>query len=178
MDSWIGIFSSLPSSFHKYSEGYKIQMSPPGSTEPRKIWSVDGPATVCISLNTRRCVFCGLRCFQFIPSWLQSPSFALAVSQPHHHDSSAHRSPCQWSLPWMLNLISNPSPLIGLHHLKRFCFFVIFIIICNHFCNTGVGCHFLLQGIFLTQGLNLSVSRVSCIGRQILYTVLPEKPQY
>ena len=29
--------------------------------------------------------------------------------------------------------------------------------------NTGVGCHFLLQGIFLTQG------SISCIGRQILY---------
>ena len=28
--------------------------------------------------------------------------------------------------------------------------------------NTGVGCHFLLQGLFLTQG-------VSCLGRQILY---------
>jgi len=28
--------------------------------------------------------------------------------------------------------------------------------------NTGMGCHFLLQGLFLTQG-------VSCIGRQILY---------
>ena len=25
--------------------------------------------------------------------------------------------------------------------------------------NTGVGCHFLLQGIFLTQGLNLSLLR-------------------
>ena len=31
--------------------------------------------------------------------------------------------------------------------------------------NTGVGCHFLLQGIFLTQGLNW----VSYIGKQILY---------
>ena len=31
--------------------------------------------------------------------------------------------------------------------------------------NTGVGCHFLLQGIFLTQGLNLSFLRC----RQILY---------
>ena len=34
--------------------------------------------------------------------------------------------------------------------------------------NTGVGCHFLLQGIFLTQELNLDLC-VSCIGRQILY---------
>ena len=32
--------------------------------------------------------------------------------------------------------------------------------------NTGVGCHGLLQGIFLTLGSNLCVS---CIGRQILY---------
>ena len=31
--------------------------------------------------------------------------------------------------------------------------------------NTGVGCHFLLQGIFPTQGSN----RISCTGRQILY---------
>ena len=31
--------------------------------------------------------------------------------------------------------------------------------------NTGVGCHFLLQGIFLTQGLNLGL--LYC--RQILY---------
>ena len=34
--------------------------------------------------------------------------------------------------------------------------------------NTGVGCHFLLQWIFLTQGLN-AVSCVSCTGRWILY---------
>ena len=31
--------------------------------------------------------------------------------------------------------------------------------------NTGVGCHFLLQRIFLIQGLN----RIFCTGRQILY---------
>ena len=31
--------------------------------------------------------------------------------------------------------------------------------------NTGVGCHFLLQGIFPSQGSNL----FSCIGRRILY---------
>ena len=31
--------------------------------------------------------------------------------------------------------------------------------------NTGVGCHFLLQGVFLTHGLNPSLSH----GRQILY---------
>ena len=34
--------------------------------------------------------------------------------------------------------------------------------------NTGVDCNFLLQGIFLTWGLN-RVSYGSCIGRQILY---------
>ena len=33
--------------------------------------------------------------------------------------------------------------------------------------NTGVGCHALLQGIFLTQGLTC-ISRISCIGRWIL----------
>ena len=34
--------------------------------------------------------------------------------------------------------------------------------------NTGVGCHFLLQGIFLTQGLNPHLLRL-LHGRQILY---------
>ena len=34
--------------------------------------------------------------------------------------------------------------------------------------NIGVGCHAPLQGIFLTQGLDL-VSYVFCIGRQVLY---------
>ena len=35
--------------------------------------------------------------------------------------------------------------------------------------NTGVKCHFLLQGIFLTQGSNPCLSCISCIGRQVLY---------
>ena len=34
--------------------------------------------------------------------------------------------------------------------------------------NTSVGCHVLLQEIFLTQGSN-QLSHVSCIGRQFLY---------
>ena len=34
--------------------------------------------------------------------------------------------------------------------------------------NTGVGCHFLLQGIFPTQGSNLCLF-VSCVGRWVLY---------
>ena len=38
--------------------------------------------------------------------------------------------------------------------------------------NTGVGCHFLLQGIFPTQGLNPHL----LLGRQILYTEPPGKP--
>ena len=38
----------------------------------------------------------------------------------------------------------------------------------NIYIYTGVGCHFLLQGIFPTQGLN-PVSCISCIGRQVLY---------
>ena len=33
--------------------------------------------------------------------------------------------------------------------------------------NTGVGCHFLLHGTFLTQGLNLCLCLLHC--RQILY---------
>ena len=35
--------------------------------------------------------------------------------------------------------------------------------------NTAVSCHFLLQGIFPTQGSNASLSCVSCIGRQIFF---------
>ena len=35
--------------------------------------------------------------------------------------------------------------------------------------NTGVGCLFLFQGIFLTQGSNWWVSYVSCIGSWFLY---------
>ena len=35
--------------------------------------------------------------------------------------------------------------------------------------NTGVGCHALLQGIFLTQGSNLCLLHVCCIGRQVVY---------
>ena len=35
--------------------------------------------------------------------------------------------------------------------------------------NAGVGCHALLQGIFLTQRSNISGSYISCIGRQVLY---------
>ena len=39
--------------------------------------------------------------------------------------------------------------------------------------NTGVGCHFLHQGIFLTSGSN---SCISCTGRQILYHYITELP--
>ena len=39
--------------------------------------------------------------------------------------------------------------------------------------NTGVGCHALLQGIFPTQGLNMCIERVSCIGR---HSLPPGKP--
>ena len=41
--------------------------------------------------------------------------------------------------------------------------------------NTGVGCHFLLQGIFLTRDW-IHVSCISCIRRWILYHVSPRKP--
>ena len=34
--------------------------------------------------------------------------------------------------------------------------------------NTGVGCHFLLQGIFVTQG-STHISCTSCMGKRILY---------
>ena len=35
--------------------------------------------------------------------------------------------------------------------------------------NTGVGCHFLLQGICQTQGSNPDLVRLSCIDRRVLY---------
>ena len=35
--------------------------------------------------------------------------------------------------------------------------------------NTGVGCHFLLQGIFPTPGAKPHISDISCISRQVLY---------
>ena len=35
--------------------------------------------------------------------------------------------------------------------------------------NAIVGCHSLLQGIFLTQGLNLHLLHLTCIGRQVVY---------
>ena len=44
--------------------------------------------------------------------------------------------------------------------------------------NTGVGCHFLLQGIFATQGLNLCLLHL-LLGRWILYHWATwEAPQY
>ena len=43
--------------------------------------------------------------------------------------------------------------------------------------NTGVGCHFLLQGIFPTQGSNL-LSCVPCMAGRFFTTVPPEKPWY
>ena len=36
--------------------------------------------------------------------------------------------------------------------------------------NTGVGCYFLLQGIFLTQGLNQCLLQASCIGGRFFTT--------
>ena len=42
--------------------------------------------------------------------------------------------------------------------------------------NTGVGCHFLLQGIFLTQGSNLCLLSPALAGRFFI-TALPGKPQ-
>ena len=41
--------------------------------------------------------------------------------------------------------------------------------------NTGVGCHFLLQGIFLTQELNPSLCCISCIGGGFFTTEPPGK---
>ena len=41
--------------------------------------------------------------------------------------------------------------------------------------HTGVGCYFLLKGIFLTQGS--SISCISCIGRQIFVTI-PSRQNY
>ena len=42
--------------------------------------------------------------------------------------------------------------------------------------NTGMGCHFLLQGVFLTQGSNQSLASPTSAGK-FFTTVLPGKPQ-
>ena len=42
--------------------------------------------------------------------------------------------------------------------------------------NTGVGCHFLLQGIFLTQGLNLSFLQSAELAGRFFTTAPPGKP--
>ena len=57
---------------------------------------------------------------------------------------------------------------ISLHWLLRKVFLSVLILWDSPGKNTGVGCHFLLQGIFPTQGLNL---HLLCFlyGRQILY---------
>ena len=43
--------------------------------------------------------------------------------------------------------------------------------------NTAVGCHFLLQGIFLTQGLNPHLLQASCIAGEFFTTESPGKPE-
>ena len=40
--------------------------------------------------------------------------------------------------------------------------------------NTGVGCHALLQGIFLTQGSNLSLPHVSCSCSKVKGSILDD----
>ena len=78
---------------------------------------------------------------------------------------------------------------------NMFTFCCVYVCVCDQSCltlcnphgnfpgkNTGVGCHFLLQGIFLTQGSNLSLlCLLHC--RRILYrcttweTLLPNRYQ-
>ena len=43
---------------------------------------------------------------------------------------------------------------------------------------TGVGHHFLLQGIFPTQGLNLCLSCVTCLAGRFFTTAPPRKPHW
>ena len=43
--------------------------------------------------------------------------------------------------------------------------------------NTGVGCHFLLQGIFPTQGLNPCLLRLLALPGRFFTTEPPRKPQ-
>ena len=43
--------------------------------------------------------------------------------------------------------------------------------------NTGVGCHFLLQGIFPTQGWNLCILNLLHWQSESLQLALPRKPQ-
>ena len=43
--------------------------------------------------------------------------------------------------------------------------------------NTGESCHFLLQGIFLTQGSTLLQTQVCCVGGRFFTSEPPGKPQ-
>ena len=55
----------------------------------------------------------------------------------------------------------------------QFCLTLCYPVVCTQNSagkNARVGCHFLLQGIFLAHGSNPHLSCVSCIGRQILYS--------
>ena len=67
----------------------------------------------------------------------------------------------------LLNTISAPGVLdpLCIHSLMKQFLLIISLYIYNSHKKTGVGCHFLLQGIFQNQGSNLAVVH----GRQVLY---------
>ena len=68
-------------------------------------------------------------------------------------------------------VLSSPALLIPVCLAECWCVWMLSQVLCPWDFpgkNTGVGCHSLLQGIFLTQGLN-QVSCVSCTGGWILY---------
>ena len=84
--------------------------------------------------------------FKFLAPLLKAQNLIL-LSHAYGHAQS-----CQlFTIPWT---IAHQVPLSMEFSRWEYC---------------EVGCHVLLQGIFLTQGSNLHLSCVSCIGRQILY---------
>ena len=96
----------------------------------------------------------------------------LGQEDPLEKEMATYSSILAWRIPWT----EEPG---GLHAVQRFSCSVVSEYLQPHGLylpgfsihgisqgkNTGVGCHFLLQGIFLIQGLNLSF--LHC--RQILY---------
>ena len=84
---------------------------------------------------------------KYLPAVQETQVQSLDQEDALEKEMAAHSSVLAWRIPWTEEPDGPQS--MGLHPGK----------------NTGVGCHSLLQGIFLIQGLNLGL--LHC--RQILY---------
>ena len=128
-----------------------------------------------------------------LPAMRETRVQSLGQEDPLEKEMATHSSILAWRIPWM----EEPGRLQSTGSQSRtrlsdFTFFSLlpYVYVCTFSCvwlcgtpwtvacqtplwdlpgkNTGVGCHFLLQGIFPTQESN-PVSCISCIGRRILY---------